>query len=108
MGIFESGRYIPLRAAGRFKEHVVAFARSNGEQWSITVAPRFLTALVKDGQYPFTREVWDDTHMVVSKEFPQIWKEQLTEQVMETDKHIYLRDTLKSFPVSLLINEAKA
>jgi (1->4)-alpha-D-glucan 1-alpha-D-glucosylmutase len=52
----ESGDYVPLAVTGKFKDNIIAFARGR----RITVAPRFLTRVVKEGELPIGK-VWADT-----------------------------------------------
>jgi maltooligosyltrehalose synthase len=42
--VFEQGDYVPLRVTGQHAERVIAFARQQGEQFVVTVAPRLLVS----------------------------------------------------------------
>ncbi|HEY9778778.1 MAG TPA: malto-oligosyltrehalose synthase, partial [Leptolyngbyaceae cyanobacterium] len=45
LAVFQKGDYQPLEVSGKFKEHIVAFARSNGNNTIVVITPRFLTSL---------------------------------------------------------------
>jgi len=103
--VFQKGRYIPIEAGGRFKEHIVAFARNHGDDWTITIAPRFLTALVKEGELPTGRQVWDDTCVLLPKGVPALWEDAITTRGIEGRETLLICEALKDFPVALLMSE---
>ncbi len=103
--VFQKGSYIPIEAGGRFKEHVVAFARNHGDGWTITIAQRHLTALIKERELPIGRQVWEDTHILLPKGVPALWKDAITTQVIEGMETLLIGDVLEHFPVALLTSE---
>jgi (1->4)-alpha-D-glucan 1-alpha-D-glucosylmutase len=103
--VFNNGDYVPIEVAGRFKDSVVAFARSQGNVWAVTVTPRFLTAVIKEGELPLGQEVWNDTHIVLPEGAPAIWRDVIAGQVVKSDKTMAIGEALKYFPVALLVNE---
>jgi len=74
-----SGEYIPLTVAGKFKDNIIAFARGR----KVTVAPRFLTRVVKEGELPIGK-VWADTSIS-----------------LPDGKILAVADVLEKFPVAL-------
>ncbi|MBW2058169.1 MAG: malto-oligosyltrehalose synthase [Deltaproteobacteria bacterium] len=103
--VFAQGAYLPLEASGRFKDHVVAFARKHGSRWSLTVVPRFLTSLVPDGAYPFGREVWYDTEISLPPPSPRRWRDVILDRAVKREGAFSIGDLLGDFPVCLLVNE---
>ena len=103
--VFQKGSYIPIEAGGRFKEHIVAFARNYGDDWTITIAQRHLTALIKEGELPIGRQVWDDTHILLPKGVPALWKDAITTRGIEGRETLLIGDVLEHFPVALLMSE---
>ncbi len=103
--VFQNGAYIPVEVGGRFKDNVFAFARNYGNVWAITIAPRFFTALIKEGELPIGKKVWDDTHLHLSPGFPTLWKDAITDRVIKDGEILMIGEVLKYFPVALLINE---
>ena len=80
--IFREGAYIPLESAGRFRSNVVAFARRYLQQWAIVIAPRFLTRLVQEGDFPLGRQVWHDTEVIIPDWSPLEWQNVITSEVI--------------------------
>jgi (1->4)-alpha-D-glucan 1-alpha-D-glucosylmutase len=102
--VFQEGNYIPLEAGGKFKEHIIAFARSKGNRMTVTIAPRFFTSLIQQGECPIGKHVWDDTYLHLPSVVPS-WREAITEQVIHADGKIFIGEALKYFPVALLVSE---
>lgn len=105
--LFQKGSYIPLEVTGSLKDHVIAFARSYRGEWILTIAPRFLTAVVTSDKHPFGREVWEDTRIELSENAPTSWKDVFTAGCITSDKTLFIGDALKQFPVALLIGRNK-
>jgi (1->4)-alpha-D-glucan 1-alpha-D-glucosylmutase len=104
---FREGAYIPLESAGRFKSNVIAFARKYKQQWAIVIAPRFLSHLVQEGEFPLGREVWQDTAVIMPDRSPAEWRNALTSEVLSAGNALPVGDVLHSFPVALLLSEGK-
>jgi (1->4)-alpha-D-glucan 1-alpha-D-glucosylmutase len=102
--VFQRGAYLPLAVGGKCKDHVIAFARKTENTWAITAAPRFLTALVKEGEYPLDKQVWEDTHISLPEGAPPAWKNAITAKVISGEHTLHIGDILKHFPVALLSN----
>lgn len=95
--VFLNGEYIPLEATGKFKDHIVAFARKDGDRMVVTIAPRFFTRLIQPNQLPLG-EIWEDTAI----ELPASgWKDAISE-TEHAGNAIALKAVLKNFPVALL------
>lgn len=101
--VFLQGNYLPLEVSGKFKEHIVAFARSEGNRTIVTIAPRFFTSLIQPGEYPLGEKVWDDTCLHLPPEASSSWKDAISEQMVQAHGTLLIGDALKHFPVALLI-----
>jgi (1->4)-alpha-D-glucan 1-alpha-D-glucosylmutase len=99
---FQKGRYVPLKTSGRFERHVVAFARNHADKWSVTVAPRFLCAMVAEGDFPTGDGVWQDTRVILPEGCPRVLSNVFTKEVISTDNSLPVGQALKDFPVGLL------
>lgn len=99
--LFASGSYLPLRARGAFRDNVIAFARVLDNQWSITVAPRFPTRLVRSGKFPLG-ETWKDTRVSLPREAPRQWTNVLTGESLTTRGRLNLSEVLSTLPVAIL------
>lgn len=104
--IFQKGAYNPLAVAGRFRNHLIAFARRDASAWSVTVVPRFLTVLVEYGGLPLGREVWQDTRVILPEPAPSLWRNMLTGQVLSGDQTLWAGEIFQHFPVALLMSKS--
>ncbi len=100
--VFEKGSYIPLKARGKYKDSIIAFAREYKPFLAITVAPRFLTGVTEEGMYPLGRDVWDDTRIILPEDSPCIWKDEITGIEMEGGQSLAAGDIFGHFPCALL------
>jgi (1->4)-alpha-D-glucan 1-alpha-D-glucosylmutase len=103
--VFQNGTYIPLETTGRFRDHIIAFARKHEDHWAVTIAPRFLTALIKEGEYPLGRRVWDDTCILLPEGAPRSWKDAITNQIVKNNRTLPMGEVLGLFPTALLMRE---
>jgi len=104
--LFEKGRYIPLEVRGAHRDHVVAFARKLDDRWAAAIAPRFLTRLVMEGEYPLAEKVWHDTRVGLPPQSPAKWKNTFTEEIVSGKDSLAVGEVLGQFPVALLIGKA--
>jgi (1->4)-alpha-D-glucan 1-alpha-D-glucosylmutase len=84
---------------------VVAFARQSGPEWSITVVPRFLTALIGEDAHPLGTSVWQDTVVGLPEGASARWKNVFTHEELTADNGLALGDVLTVYPVALLLAE---
>ena len=105
--IFRFGAYLPLESAGRFKRHVIAFAWRYQRQWALVMAPRFLSHLLQEGDFPLGRQVWQNTEVIMPNGAPAAWRNVITNEVLSAGKALSVGDILLSFPVALLMGEGK-
>ncbi len=103
--IFRSGAYLPFESAGRFRSHVIAFACRYQRQWAMVIAPRFLSPLVQEEDFPLGRQVWQDTEVIMPNGVPAAWRNVITSEVLSAGKALSVGDILLSFPVALLMGE---
>jgi (1->4)-alpha-D-glucan 1-alpha-D-glucosylmutase len=102
--VFQKGDYLPLEVVGKFKDNIVAFARSFGDTMAIAVAPRFLTSLIQPGEYPLGEQVWADTELELPQPVQSNWRDAITNQTISGNGRIAIAQILQHFPVALLLN----
>ncbi len=105
LDIFHKGAYLPLEVSGKFKDHIIAFARQDGNKMIVTIAPRFFTSLIQPGENPLGQKVWDDTSLKLPAEASSAWKDAITDQVIKTDGTLLIGEALQHFPVALLVSQ---
>ncbi len=103
--LFQMGEYLELGAAGLAEEHSISFARRRGDEWAITVVPRFVTSLSALEKMPLGRRFWKDAAILLPPEAPANWRNVLTTEnlVQNSSGSIQLSEILNSFPVGLLV-----
>ncbi len=104
--VFQEGAYLPLEAAGKFKDHIVAIARQSGNTVAIAIAPRFFTSLIQPGEFPIGEQVWEDTQLELPQGMPSAWKNAITAETLQVDGKVAIGQALKHFPVALLISQS--
>jgi (1->4)-alpha-D-glucan 1-alpha-D-glucosylmutase len=105
--IFRSGEYLPLELAGRFRSQVIAFVWRYQRQWALVIAPRFLSHLIQEGDFPLGRQVWQDTEVIMPEGAPAVWQNVITSEAFSAGQALSIGDILRSFPVALLLGEGK-
>jgi (1->4)-alpha-D-glucan 1-alpha-D-glucosylmutase len=102
--LFEKGDYIGIKVGGKYKDHVLAFARRKEKSWAITIAPRFLTYLIED-EYPIGERIWEDTYITLPEDSPLLWRNSFTDRVIKCERTLLVSETLEYFPVALLLSD---
>ncbi|MFC2149725.1 malto-oligosyltrehalose synthase [Candidatus Auribacterota bacterium] len=103
--LFGKGSYQPLFVGGSKKDSVIAFARSYKDSWSITVVPRFLVSVVKEGEKPLGRKIWGDTFIALPEGVSKLTNDITGKDIAGKDK-LLAGDILKDFPAALLIGKS--
>lgn len=107
--LFQQGDYLPLYATGRWRNHLIAFARRHRQAWAVAVVPRFLTTVIPENGLPVGAAVWSDTSLALPKPAPASWRNAITGQVLSAgDIILPIAGVLQSFPVALLLGEENA
>ena len=101
----EINEFFMVEAVGKFRNHIISFATSHGKNWAITIAPRFLTTLIDQGECPLGPATWYDTRILLPEGAPLLWKNVITDQVIKSDGKPFVGEILKHFPVALLLGE---
>jgi (1->4)-alpha-D-glucan 1-alpha-D-glucosylmutase len=103
--LFQHGGYLPLAAAGKFKGHVIAFARTYKNHCSVTVAPRLLTTLVGEDQDPLGERIWRDTAIIMPQKAVSRWHNIFTEEILSPGDKLKIGTIFQHFPCALLIGK---
>jgi (1->4)-alpha-D-glucan 1-alpha-D-glucosylmutase len=94
--VFQQGAYAPLEVAGRFADHVVAFARTTGRESVVVLVPRLTSRL----GCPPLHLVWDDTRVTLPGP-GTAWSDVVTGQAHEPGE-LLLADALIDLPFAVL------
>lgn len=107
LDLFQRGGYEKLTVLGSLKGHVVAFTRELGELRAIVIVPRFLTALMKEGEYPLGEQVWHETRILQPPGSSSVLYDVITGQEVQGEETLWLKEILAYFPVALLIGKTE-
>ena len=101
--LFQRGSYIPLVVEGACADHLIAYARQLEQEWSVTIAPRFLVSLVNSGVLPLGDDVWKDTVVRIPSGAPAAFDDALFggRQIC-VDGMLKVGSLFAVFPVALL------
>ncbi len=104
VALFNEGMYIPLEVSGKYKEHIIAFARQKEGQSVIIAVPRFLTKVISEEQLPLGEPVWADTTLELPKSLDAgNWRDAFSEKSIKSTGKLLAKDLFKDFPVSVLV-----
>jgi (1->4)-alpha-D-glucan 1-alpha-D-glucosylmutase len=96
--LFEGGEYMPVHVTGTHAERIVAFARKDGDQWCLVVAPRITAPVAPPGSLP-VGSVWEDTALDMPDGFPIVWQNVLTREKPASSD---IADIFRTVPFALL------
>ncbi|MDY6835184.1 MAG: malto-oligosyltrehalose synthase, partial [Chloroflexota bacterium] len=104
--LFQEGDYLPIQTTGPRSINVCAFARRLQDTWAIALAPRMLTSVIREDEFPLGEQVWKDSKLSLPEGSPPYWSHILTGEVFEaTDKSndLLLGDVFDTAPLALLL-----
>ncbi len=104
--LYQKGSYVPLHAIHGREEHVIAFARHDGEDMAITAVPRLSYTLMKGRLEPPVGSAWGDSQLVLPQQaVGRRLRNVLTGEVLSPGQAALCREVFASFPVALLCVE---
>lgn len=102
--LFLTGEYIPIGAEGSRREHVVAFARRNGDELALVIAPRLPVSLTwPDRIFPVGSSVWQDTSITLPDAVAL--RNVLTGERISKRANLMLSDALSTLSVGLWVTD---
>jgi (1->4)-alpha-D-glucan 1-alpha-D-glucosylmutase len=102
--LFAGGEYLPLSVSGPQATHVVAFARRQGEAWSISVVPRLVLSLAGSGRFPVGPDLWAGTTVQLPAGAPTRLVDVVTDAPTAAPGGVLGLDAaLAEFPVAALV-----
>jgi (1->4)-alpha-D-glucan 1-alpha-D-glucosylmutase len=103
--VYLEGDYRELRVAGKFRDHIIVFAREYGNTIAVTIAPRWFTTLVDEKTFPLGRKIWGDTAIYLPPPTQRVWGNALTGETLSKGGRIAVADILTHYPSALLISK---
>jgi malto-oligosyltrehalose synthase/4-alpha-glucanotransferase len=99
--VFREGQYIPLDVKGKYKEHVLAYARVYKGTWLVSVVP-LNVARIKELEVETLLPEWGDTSILLPAHAPQDWTNMLLNTKGKHAGEIRLREIANIFPAALV------
>ncbi|MEN0053946.1 MAG: malto-oligosyltrehalose synthase [Mucilaginibacter sp.] len=103
---FEKGNYIPLTVKGKYKDHVLAYARCYRRNWYIVAIPLHLAQINTDSDKPNAID-WGNTRIILPDDAPLKWNNLLSGAKSADMEHISVSYIFKDFPLALLKSSAE-
>ena len=101
--LFIYGKYIPLAVKGKYKEHILAFARVHNNKWLIVIVPLFLSLLPENKLRNEPGFVdWENTRIKLPGNAPKKWSGAYSSAEHNSDGNIFLSDVMM-FPCPLIL-----
>ncbi|RZM23257.1 MAG: malto-oligosyltrehalose synthase, partial [Pedobacter sp.] len=94
--------YIPLKVKGKYKKHILAFARVYQREWTVTVIPVQFAAIPGVSEIGFSAFDWEDTRVILPTEAPEDWTNLIGREVGKQKKGIFVRDIFTQLPLAVL------
>ncbi|CAO3357198.1 malto-oligosyltrehalose synthase [Azospirillum melinis] len=94
--VFSAGEYLPLEATGERADHVVAYARRNGDETVVVAVPRLVGQLGEDPD-------WGNTAIPLPRGTG--WRNRLTGAEVEGGDAVMAATLFADLPVALLSNK---
>jgi (1->4)-alpha-D-glucan 1-alpha-D-glucosylmutase len=105
--LFLDGSFLPIEVTGKRAKNLLAYARRHGNQWSLTVVPRFLAQAKAPMSWGQMAGFWRDTSILLPATSPASWQNVLSVQSIQSrpdrkGRSLLAEDLLKLFPVACL------
>ncbi|NJK86430.1 MAG: 4-alpha-glucanotransferase, partial [Bacteroidales bacterium] len=95
-GLFQYGKYIPLTVEGKYKDHVMAFARKYRNEWFLSVIPLFLASLPENRYHNEPAQLnWEDTRIILPDYAPKKWNSSVNSYDIYVEDCLYLSGNMR-------------
>jgi malto-oligosyltrehalose synthase/4-alpha-glucanotransferase len=103
---FLHANYIPLEVHGKYKNHVMAFARQYRQTWYVIAVPLHIYMLCKEQQQGIPDLDWNDTWIKLPPYMPGNCYNVLSKEKSKSEYKIDVHDIFKTSPFAILRFEA--
>jgi malto-oligosyltrehalose synthase/4-alpha-glucanotransferase len=104
--LFAKGLYIPLKVLGKYKKHIMAFARHYQDKWHITAVPLTVCEFSPNNS-DINKVNWEDTRVVLPPEAPDEWRNVYAGTAYSSTGELHVGELLSLSPVVLLQGEKR-
>jgi (1->4)-alpha-D-glucan 1-alpha-D-glucosylmutase len=105
--VFSEGEFLPVKITGKRESNVIAYLRCIGQDWIMTVAPRWLARSKAPLNSQRMPAFWSGSKIALPANAPSSWSNILTGESMNAkhfhgSRHLSLPEIFKNFPVAVL------
>jgi (1->4)-alpha-D-glucan 1-alpha-D-glucosylmutase len=105
--LFLDGSYLPLPISGKRAKNLIAYARRKGNNWALTIVPRWLAHTGAATNWDHIAASWRGTKILLPPKAPARWQNILSDdfvelQVSHKRPSLRVEDVLRDFPVACL------
>jgi malto-oligosyltrehalose synthase/4-alpha-glucanotransferase len=99
--VYRDGQYLPLAVKGKYKDHILAFARIHKGVWLITAVPLNVARITEYNQ-TILQPAWSDTKIIIPEHAPLNWSNLLTTTKGKHAGEILVSEILTDFTTALV------
>lgn len=100
--LFTHGDYIPLKVKGKYKDHILAFARRYRHEWTIVAVPLHLMKLSKLQKRNLSELKWKNTRILLPENAPDEFEHLLTNSKEKTEQEVLVKNIFDKLPIAIL------
>src|SRR5271155_249014 len=106
--VFSDGEFLPVKIAGKRESNVIAYLRRSGQDWIVTVVPRWLARSKAPINSQRMQAFWAGSQIVLPAKAPSSWRNVLTGESLSAKRaqrgaRLSLPEIFKTFPVAVLL-----
>src|SRR5271155_1081290 len=106
--VFSDGEFLPVKIAGKRESNVIAYLRRSGQDWIVTVVPRWLARSKAPINSRRMHAFWAGSQIVLPAKAPSSWRNVLTGESLSAKRaqrgaRLSLPEIFKTFPVAVLL-----
>jgi len=94
--------YLPLVVKGKYKKHILAFARVYEREWTVVIIPVQLAAMHKSVSEGIKAIDWKNTRILLPDEAPESWTNLIDGQSGKQQKKIPVSAVFTELPMAVL------
>lgn len=102
--LFRLGAYVPLTVTGPMADHVLAFARRQGNDAIILAVPRLMLETLGSGSLP-SGEIWADTRLNLDERLgARSYRDLMSDDIFQPGAMLELSDLFAARPFAVLVS----
>jgi malto-oligosyltrehalose synthase/4-alpha-glucanotransferase len=100
--VFSEGEYIPLQTDGRYKDHVLAFARKSRRKLYIVALPLHTAQICEEQGVDVAEIDWADTKILLPQEVDENWEDLFGQAKGRAEGSLAVKELFKALPLAFV------